>query len=102
LYWEVTPVTNIYVGNLSFQATEDEIRSAFSQYGEVAAVSIVKDRDSGRSRGFCFVEMPNSEEAKLAIDGIDQREIAGRTVNVNEARPRKPRAGGSPHGGRRM
>ena len=82
---------NIYVGNLSFRATEDEVREAFAQYGEVASVSIIKDRETGRSRGFCFVEMPNNDEANSAIESLNQSEIAGRTVNVNEARPRRER-----------
>ena len=86
---------NIYVGNLSFDVTEDDIRQAFSQYGEVAAVNIVADRDTGRPRGFCFVEMPNSEQAQAAIEGLNLQRIAGRAVNVNEARPkREGRSGG--------
>jgi RNA recognition motif-containing protein len=95
-------VTNIYVGNLSFDAAEDDIRQAFNAYGEVSSVSIISDRETGRSRGFAFVEMPNAEEAKSAIEGINLQEIAGRAVNVNEARPRsdKPRGGGGGGGGR--
>ncbi len=94
-------MTNIYVGNLSFRATEDELRSAFSSHGQVSSVSIVMDRETGRSRGFAFVEMPNADEAKVAIENIDGKEIAGRGVKVNEARPRSemPRGGGG--GGRR-
>ena len=89
-------MTNIYVGNLSFRATEDEIRTAFNAHGEVSSVNIIMDRETGRSRGFAFVEMPNPEEAKAAIDGINGKEIAGRDVTVNEARPRtdRPRSGG--------
>ena len=90
---------NIYVGNLSFDATEDDIQNAFAQYGEVASVNIIKDRETGRSRGFCFVEMPNAEEGKAAIDGLNLQRIAGRAVNVNEARPRRERNEGG--GGRR-
>ena len=88
---------NIYVGNLSYQATEDDVRDAFSQHGEVSSVNIIKDRESGRSRGFCFVEMPNDDEAKAAIEALNQQEIAGRSVTVNEARPRpaRTRIGGS-------
>jgi RNA recognition motif-containing protein len=92
----VEKVTNIYVGNLSFRATEDEIRSAFSTHGDVTSVNIIMDRETGRSRGFAFVEMPNAEEAKAAIDSINGKEIAGRGVTVNEARPRTER----PRGGR--
>jgi len=93
-------VTNIYVGNLSFRATEDELRDAFSRFGEVSKVSIVIDRDTGRSRGFAFVEMPNANEAQSAIDGLNEQEVAGRRVSCNEARPkeaqsRSPYSGGS-------
>ena len=87
---------NIYVGNLSFDATEDEIRQAFSEYGEVSTVNIITDRETGRSRGFCFVEMPNGDEAKAAIEALNLQRIAGRAVNVNEARPKRERR---PHGG---
>lgn len=87
-------MTNIFVGNLSYGATEDLIREAFERFGEVASVKIITDRETGRSRGFAFVEMPNAEEAKKAIDGVNLTEIDGRNVNVNEARPREPRRGG--------
>ncbi len=91
---------NIYVGNLSFEATEDDIRTAFAQFGEVSSVSIVRDRETGRSRGFCFVEMPNDEQGKGAVEGLNLQRIAGRAVTVNEARPREERSGGR-RGGRR-
>ncbi len=93
-------VTNIYVGNLSFRATEDDIRNAFSRFGQVAAVNIIMDRETGRSRGFAFVEMSNSDEANAAIEGLNQQEIAGRRVSVNEARPRteRPQGGGRSYG----
>ncbi len=96
-------MTNIYVGNLSFRATEDDLRNTFSAHGEVASVNIITDRETGRSRGFAFVEMPNSEEANSAIDAINGQEIAGRGVTVNEARPRaeRPRGGGRQGDGRR-
>ncbi len=92
-------MTNIYVGNLSFRATEEDVRNAFAQYGQVSVVNIVVDRDTGRSRGFAFVEMPNPGEASTAIENLNQQEIAGRRVTVNEARPkmdhsRGPRSGG--------
>jgi len=89
-------VTNIYVGNLSFRATEDEVREAFSRFGQVSKVSIITDRETGRSRGFAFVEMPNADEAKSAIDGLNQQEVAGRRISCNEARPKDngPRGGG--------
>lgn len=91
-------MTNIYVGNLSFDATEDDLREAFSQYGTVDAVNIIQDRETGRSRGFAFVEMNNADEAKNAIENLNLARIAGRAVNVNEARPR---TGGGGGGGRR-
>lgn len=94
---------NIYVGNLSYQATEGDIRDAFSRFGDVSSVNVIMDRETGRSRGFCFVEMPNDEEGKAAIEGLNLQEIAGRNVNVNEARPREQnrRGGGGGGGGGR-
>ncbi|ELP33948.1 RNA recognition motif domain-containing protein [Rhodopirellula baltica] len=92
-------VTNIYVGNLSFKATEEELRGAFEQYGEVSAVNIIMDRETGRSRGFAFVEMADAEGAKDAIENLNGHEIDGRSVTVNEARPREPRSGGGGGGG---
>jgi cold-inducible RNA-binding protein len=94
-------VTNIYVGNLSFKATEDEIKQAFSQYGKVARVSIIVDRETNRSRGFAFVEMPDSQEAQAAIDGLNNQELAGRRISCNEARPRENQGGGGGGGGGR-
>jgi len=96
-------MTNIYVGNLSFNATEDELRDAFEQYGKVASVSIIKDRDTGRPRGFAFVEMADGKEAATAIKELNLREIAGRSITVNEARPKaeRPRSGGGGGGRRR-
>ena len=87
---------NIYVGNLSFNATESDLESSFGEYGEVASVNVIKDRDTGRSRGFAFVEMRDQQAAQEAIEGLNMREIAGRSVTVNEARPRDDRrsAGG--------
>ena len=85
-------MTNIYVGNLSYRATEDEIRDAFAQFGEVQAVQIIKDRETGRSRGFAFVEMSDSQQALQAIDEMNSVEIAGRPVRVNEARQRHERS----------
>lgn len=85
---------NIYVGNLSFNATENDLESSFSEYGDVASVNIIKDRDTGRSRGFAFVEMRDSRDAQQAIEAINLREIQGRCVTVNEARPRDDRRGG--------
>ena len=96
VFVEGLKVTNIYVGNLSFRATEDDIRNAFSQFGKVTSVNIVMDQDTGRSRGFAFVEMADANEASSAIEGLNEQEIVGRRVIVNEARPReeRPRSGG--------
>jgi RNA recognition motif-containing protein len=96
---------NIYVGNLSFDATEADVEQAFSEFGAVKSVSIVKDRDTGRSRGFAFVEMHDQQAGQRAIQGLNEQQIAGRAVTVNEARPREDRndrggRGGSGGGGR--
>ena len=89
-------MTSIYVGNLSHTASEDDLRDAFAQYGKVSTVSIVKDRDTGRPRGFAFVEMADGKEAAGAIKEMNLRDIGGRSVTVNEARPKsdRPRGGG--------
>ncbi|MFK8115687.1 MAG: RNA recognition motif domain-containing protein [Rubripirellula sp.] len=87
-------MTNIYVGNLAFTATDEDVRSAFEQFGEVTSVNIITDRETGRSRGFAFVEMSDSEGAKEAIENLNGVAISGRNVTVNEARPREPRGGG--------
>lgn len=97
-------MTNIYVGNLSFRATEEDVRKAFAAHGEVSSVGIVMDRETGRSRGFAFVEMPNAREAEAAIEAVHGKEIAGRGVTANEAKPRTdrpPRSGGGRSGGNR-
>lgn len=82
---------NIYVGNLSYGMSEDELREAFSAHGEVSSVKILMDRETGRSRGFGFVEMPNQSEGETAISQLNGKEVAGRTLRVNEARPRERR-----------
>jgi len=79
---------NIYVGNLSYDATEDDLRQAFEAFGQVASVAVIKDRYTGRSRGFGFVEMSVDDEARTAINDLNGKEIKGRSVTVNEARPR--------------
>ena len=79
---------NIYVGNLSYQATEDELRGAFEQFGEVSSASIINDRDTGQSKGFGFVEMPTQSEGEEAIKQLNGSELGGRNIKVNEARPR--------------
>ena len=91
---------NIFVGNLSFNTNEDELRQAFEAYGQVDRVSIMTDRDTGRSRGFGFVEMNSSEDGEKAIAALNGAQIGGRTINVNEARPKAERAGGGGGGGR--
>lgn len=80
---------NIYVGNLSFQTSEDELRELFAQYGQVDTATVIRDKFSGQSRGFGFVEMTNDSEAQAAIDALTGKEFGGRALRVNEARPRE-------------
>jgi RNA recognition motif-containing protein len=87
-------VKNIFVGNLSFGATEDSLRSMFEAYGAVDRVNVVTDRDTGRARGFGFVEMSVNAEADKAIAALNGRELDGRALNINEARPKEDRGGG--------
>ena len=91
---------NVFVGNLSFNTAEDELRQLFEPYGQVDRVSILTDRETGRSRGFAFVEMTNNEEGEKAIAGLNGTQVGGRTINVNEARPKAERPGGGGGGGR--
>jgi RNA recognition motif-containing protein len=91
---------NIFVGNLSFQTSQDELHAAFAQYGNVERVNIVTDRDTGQPRGFAFVEMTDQREAETAISQLNGAELNGRAMNVNEARP-KPAGGGFGGGGGR-
>ncbi|MGZ4833103.1 MAG: RNA recognition motif domain-containing protein [Terriglobales bacterium] len=88
----------LYVGNLAFSATETELREMFAPFGAVESVSLVTDRDTGRSRGFGFVEMANDAEAATAITGLDGKDSGGRPLTVNEARPKTTRGGGGPRG----
>jgi len=94
---------NIYVGSLSRDVTEEDLRQAFEAFGKVESVTIIKDKFSGESRGFGFVEMPAKAEAQSAITGMNGKELKGRAINVNEARPRPEgrRGGGRRGGGRR-
>ena len=92
---------NIFVGNLSFGSTEDTIRTLFEAYGTVDRVSVVTDRDTGRARGFGFVEMSVDEEADRAIAALNGRDLDGRTLNINEARPKEDRGGGGGFRGNR-
>ena len=82
---------NIYVGNLSYNMSESELRDAFGAYGEVSSVKILMDRETGRSRGFAFVEMPNQSEAEAAITQLNGKDLGGRPLRINEARPRERR-----------
>jgi RNA recognition motif-containing protein len=92
---------NIYVGNISRSVTETDLRDAFQAFGEVQSASIIKDKFSGESRGFGFVEMPNKEEAEKAISSLNGKDLKGRPLTVNEAKPRtdRPRTGGGSRGG---
>jgi cold-inducible RNA-binding protein len=82
---------NIYVSNIAFNATNDDLRQLFESYGAVDKVNIITDRDTGQSRGFGFVEMPDSTAAKAAMQGLNGKEFDGRSLTVNEAKPREPR-----------
>lgn len=82
---------NIYVGNLPYSTTSDDLREVFAAFGEVSAARIVNDRETGRAKGFGFVEMPNDEEARKAVEALNGNDIGGRKAVVNEARPREPR-----------
>jgi RNA recognition motif-containing protein len=98
---------NIYVGNLSYEVTEENLKEAFEAFGEVNTVKIIKDNYTGRSKGFGFVEMPSKVEAQSAIEGLNRKDLKGRSLNVSEARPRSEgrrggaRSGGPRHGGGR-
>jgi RNA recognition motif-containing protein len=92
-------MTNIYVGNCPYDITEDQLRELFATYGEVEKVNIITDRDTGRPRGFAFVEMTDSSAAEAAIKGVNGTDLGGRALNVNEARPKRDGGGGG--GGRR-
>jgi uncharacterized membrane protein YgcG len=98
---EATRLKNIFVGNLDFNTSEEELRQMFEAHGQVDRVSIMTDRDTGRSRGFGFVEMTNTEEGDKAIAALNGTQVGGRTLNVNEARPKVERGGGGGGGGGR-
>ncbi len=87
-------MSNIYVGNCSYDVTEQQLRDVFAAYGEVDKVNVITDRDTGRPRGFAFVEMADSSAAQAAIRGVNGTELGGRTLNVNEAKPRNEGGGG--------
>ena len=90
---------NIYVGNLAFGVTDDELQQLFAAYGDVTSANVIKDRFSGESRGFGFVEMPSKDDALAAINALNGTDFKGRSITVNEAKPKSPREGGG--GGRR-
>ena len=91
---------NVFVGNMNFQTTESELRALFEPFGQVTRVHIAMDRETGRARGFAFVEMPNDAEATKAMSGLDGKEVGGRALKVNEARPKAAGGGGGgPRGG---
>jgi RNA recognition motif-containing protein len=91
----------LYVGNLAFQTTSDDLQQLFAQAGTVESVSVIEDRDTGRSRGFAFVEMSSAEEGQAAIQQLNGQDVGGRALNVNEAKPRENRNGGGGGGNRR-
>jgi RNA recognition motif-containing protein len=92
----------LFVGNFAFSTTEDDLRELFQPYGNVESVAVVTDRDTGRSRGFGFVEMPDRAQAEKAIEGLNGKQVGGRTLNINEARPKTDNGGsrGNRGGGR--
>src|SRR5271156_2883371 len=90
---------SLFVGNMSFQTTESELRALFEPFGQVTRVHLAMDRETGRARGFAFIEMPNDDEAAKAIAGLDGKEAGGRNLKVNEARPKERSSGGPPRGG---
>jgi cold-inducible RNA-binding protein len=90
---------NLFVGNMSFQTTEGDLRALFEPYGEITRIHIVQDRDTGQARGFAFVEVADDAEAAKAISALNGKEIAGRALKVNEATPRPERSGGGSRGG---
>jgi RNA recognition motif-containing protein len=90
---------NIYVGNLSFDVSEENLRQAFEPFGQVSSITVIKDKYSGQSRGFGFVEMPNHAEAQAAIENLNGKEVLGRQMNINEAHPRPDRGKSGERGG---
>jgi RNA recognition motif-containing protein len=98
---EIEVARKLYVGNLSFQITDSKLQEMFGAFGTVETAQVVMDRDTGRSKGFGFVEMATDQEAQAAITGLNGKEADGRALTVNEARPKEKRVGGRPDGGRR-
>ena len=91
--------SKLYVGNLSFDSTEADLKDLFGRHGSVESVAVITDRETGRARGFAFVEMSSNEEAEAAITALDGADLDGRTIKVNEAKERQPRGGGGGGGG---
>ncbi len=91
---------NLFVGNLSYETTEQDLREAFEAFGQVSSSAVITDRETGRSRGFGFVEMSDDGEAREAIEALNNKDLNGRSLNVNEAKPRENRGGGGGGGGR--
>lgn len=85
---------NLYVGNLPYRISEDQLKAAFEEYGQVSSCTIIKDKVTGQSKGFGFLEMPERSEAEVAVNQLNGRDLMGRKINVNEARPRESRDGG--------
>jgi RNA recognition motif-containing protein len=85
---------NLYVGNLPYRISEDQLKAAFEEYGQVSSCTIIKDKVTGQSKGFGFLEMPERTEAEVAVNQLNGRDLMGRKINVNEARPREDRGGG--------
>jgi RNA recognition motif-containing protein len=90
---------NIFISNLSWGVNDNDLRELFTEYGEIASAKVITDKFTGRSRGFGFVEMPNEEEAKKAIEELNQAQFDGKVITVNEAKPREDRPAGGPRGG---
>ena len=90
---------NIYVGNLSFGSTDEDLRQAFAAFGQVDSASVIMDRETGKSRGFGFVEMPNDNEGQTAIAELNGKDLDGRALKINEAQPKRPGGGGGERGG---
>jgi RNA recognition motif-containing protein len=90
--------SKLYVGNLPYETNEDDLQTLFAEVGAVETVTVMRDRDTGRARGFGFVEMGNEQDAQKAIDALNEKPFGGRTLTVNEARPQEPRGGGGGYG----
>ena len=97
--WSMMVGRKLYVGNLAYQVSDADLEQLFSEFGTVQSAQVIQDRDTGRSKGFGFVEMGSDAEAQAAIQGLHDQEVNGRRLTVNEAKPREPRSGGGGYGG---